>query len=62
MTLYFQFLDCFQRSAGCMNFEAVPEMMRAFEIPKCEAEHALREWYKRNYDAHIARMQALREN
>ena len=61
MQQYHVFLDCFQRTAGCMLYEAVPELMRAFEIPKCEAEHALREWYKRNYAQHTARMRALQK-
>ena len=47
MTAYFLMLDCLKATGARMYDEAVPELMRAFELPKREAERVACEWAMR---------------
>jgi hypothetical protein len=44
MSAHFQMLDCLYANGVIMCSEAVPELMRAFEIPKYDAKRIYGEW------------------
>lgn len=44
MSAHFLMLDCLYASGAMMWSEAVPELMRAFEIPKQDARKIYGQW------------------
>jgi hypothetical protein len=49
MNQYFTFLDCILTGGAVMCLDAEKELVKAFEIPKCEAKRVYSLWVQARY-------------